>query len=259
LSLAVAFKGPEGIVLAADSRVTLSGELPTGELIPAYFDHATKLLSVRGQTFVGVITYGQGAIDQTEPRTAHSYIPEFDAHLAEQGIHERLTVKDFANELGSFFMGRWQGADMAPAAPPMSFLIAGFDENEAYGKVLEVSVPSALEPVERNHGTFGLTWGGQSEFVSRLVNGTDPRTTEVIRGQLGLDDAQARGLRDKLREELALPIPYQFLSLRDCVDLSEFLVHMTATIQTWTVGDRGVGGAVDVATITRTDGFRAIQ
>ena len=33
----------------------------------------------------------------------------------------------------------------------------------------------------------------------------------------------------------------------------------TATLQRWTTATRGVGGAIDVATITRTDGFRAIQ
>jgi hypothetical protein len=30
-------------------------------------------------------------------------------------------------------------------------------------------------------------------------------------------------------------------------------------IQNWIVGVRGVGGAIDVATITRTDGFQSVQ
>jgi hypothetical protein len=34
---------------------------------------------------------------------------------------------------------------------------------------------------------------------------------------------------------------------------------MTSVVQGWTIGIRGVGGAVDVATITRTEGFQAIQ
>ena len=55
------------------------------------------------------------------------------------------------------------------------------------------------------------------------------------------------------------PIPYQFLPLQDCVDLSIFLIRTTIKLQTWLVGVRGVGGAIDVATITRIEGFRAIQ
>jgi hypothetical protein len=35
---------------------------------------------------------------------------------------------------------------------------------------------------------------------------------------------------------------------------------MTSMVQGWTVGVvRGVGGDVDVATITRTDGFKAVK
>lgn len=31
------------------------------------------------------------------------------------------------------------------------------------------------------------------------------------------------------------------------------------TIQTWQIGIRGVGGAIDLATITRTDGYKPVQ
>ncbi len=84
MSLGIAFKGLEGIVLAADSRVTLTTQMPsplgpTGPimLIPSTYDNATKLLKVRGQEHIGAVTYGVGAIGLAEPRTAHSYIPEF--------------------------------------------------------------------------------------------------------------------------------------------------------------------------------------
>jgi hypothetical protein len=49
------------------------------------------------------------------------------------------------------------------------------------------------------------------------------------------------------------------LPLQDCVDLCIFLVRTTIELQKWLVAVRGVGGAIDVATITRTDGFKAIQ
>ena len=71
MSLGIAFKGPEGIVLAADSRVTLTAQVPgRNMLLPATFDNATKLLQIAGQQYIGVVTYGAGAIGQQEPRTA---------------------------------------------------------------------------------------------------------------------------------------------------------------------------------------------
>jgi hypothetical protein len=55
MSLGIIFKGTEGIVLAADSRVTLMATLPSLQtpagnqqiLVPATFDNASKLLRVR--------------------------------------------------------------------------------------------------------------------------------------------------------------------------------------------------------------------
>ncbi|MCX6091057.1 MAG: hypothetical protein NTX88_11940 [Candidatus Atribacteria bacterium] len=85
MSLGITFKGPEGIVLSADSRVTLTAEMQRGQekmLLPSTFDNATKLLHITGHNYVGVVTYGVGAIGQQEPRTAHSFLPEFeDANL----------------------------------------------------------------------------------------------------------------------------------------------------------------------------------
>lgn len=78
MSLGIAFKGPEGIVLAADSRVTLNMEVPQGTeklIIPATFDNATKLLRFQNHNYVGAVTYGAGAIGTKEPRTAHSFLP----------------------------------------------------------------------------------------------------------------------------------------------------------------------------------------
>ena len=74
MSLGVAFKGAEGIVLAADSRVTLDvlDNAVPNQVHQAYYDNATKLLQVNEHNYVGAVTYGIGAIGQQSPRTAHS-------------------------------------------------------------------------------------------------------------------------------------------------------------------------------------------
>jgi hypothetical protein len=260
MSLAIAFKGPEGIVLAADSRITLTTTYPNGQQVSSHFDNATKVLWLEGEEHqhIGIVTYGAGAIGLTAPRTAHSFIPEFEAQLSSG---KRLSVSEMAVEVGKFYADQWQQAKMPPGIDPMVFLVAGFDEGEAYGRVYEVVVPSAVAPVERAPGPdeFGLTFGGQAELVARLMGGVDPRAVAIAQANLSLAQPQADALAKEWVTGLALPIPYQFLPLQDCVDLSSFLVYMTTMVQSWTVGVRGVGGAVDVATITRTDGFRAVK
>jgi hypothetical protein len=264
LSLGIAFKGAEGIVLAADSRVTLtSHHADTNTTLPAYYDNATKLLKVKGQAFVGAVTYGRGALGETQPRTAHSYIPEFEQELvAEVGERTRLSVEGFATKLSGFFQRRWE-ATMPPETPPndtMVFLVGGYDEDAAYGRVFQVVIPTEPAPQEFNAGNeFGITWGGQGEIASRLIHGFDPNLDQLVRAHVHLNPAQTTNLREKALQGLAVPIPYQFLPLQDCVDLAIFLVKATATMQKWMLGIRGVGGAVDIATITRTEGFQPVQ
>lgn len=258
------FKGPEGIVLAADSRVTLFAQAPGQNLLlPATFDNATKLLKVNGQDFVGAVTYGAGAIGIESPRTAHSFLPEFEAKLHEQDAG-RLSVQNFAQRLAEFFMAQWESAMPREYAeqnqPGMYFLVGGFDEGATYGRTFEIVIPYAPEPKEwhANPGEFGLVWGGQREFTDRLIQGYDPSLLAVATKALDLIPEQQAKLRDALAQ-LSVAIPYQFLPLQDCVDLSIFLIRTTIGIQKWQVGVRGVGGAIDVATITRTEGFRPVQ
>lgn len=100
MSLGIVIKGPEGIVLAAESRVTLTAQTPTGPL-HVNFDNATKVLSFHApNTAVGAVTYGQASIGI---RTAHSFVPEFEASLPP----DRLSVSDFAQRLSDFFIAQW--------------------------------------------------------------------------------------------------------------------------------------------------------
>ena len=274
MSLGIVFKGPEGIVLAADSRVTLMTRKVQSQnqsmLLPSTFDNATKLLKINGQDFVGVVTYGLGALGEQEPRTAHSFVPEFEDELYKSEVGRcplkkkvgRLSVEDFANRLSDFFIRQWSAKmPQGHVGPDMTFLVGGYDVDAPYGRVFQVNIPSNPTPVEQNagQGVFGVIWGGQLEYTTRLMKGFDPRLPSVVQAFLHLPDDQRAALEDHLNRTLSLSIPYQFLPLQDCVDLSIFLVRTTIEIQTWLVGLRGVGGAIDIATITRTEGFTPIQ
>lgn len=263
MSLGIAFKGPEGIVLAADSRVTLTAQLQQPNqpvtLVPATYDNATKLLRVKGQDYVGAVTYGVGAIGQSEPRTAHSYIPELTQQL--QGVG-RLSVQDFAGRLSQFFLDKWNAQKMpVNQGLDMVFLVGGYDEGAAYGRVFEVHVPSNTTPVEWHGeaGDFGPVWGGQREYADRLLQGFDGNLPGLAKDFLKLDDTKRDELLQYLKSHLQAPVPWAFLPLQDCVDLAIFLIRTTIVMQHWIVGVRGVGGAIDVAVITQANGFAEIQ
>ena len=236
---------------------------PSAMLVPAYYDNARKLLGVQGQKYVGVVTFGAGAIGTTEPRTVYGFMPEFQEHLVQQAADKRLKVEEVAQEIGTFFTERWQDAGMPkPTSHPdeqMFFYVAGFDEGEAYGRVFEVRVPDAPVPMEQSKNTFGLSMGGQNGYIARLLQGFDERAAQIAATQLHLDAAQVAALVTEWKTQLSVPIPWQFLPLQDGVDLCTFIVTTTSIIQNWTVDIRGVGGEIDVAVIDRVDGLRVVN
>jgi len=258
MSLGVVIKGAEGVVLASDSRVTLMAEREGSHPLPVNFDNATKLLSFsEPHNYVGAVTYGAAVIGL---RTAHSLIPEFEVKIEDE--KKGLTVIDYSKRLSTFFLDQWKKVMPEDyAGPSMMFIIGGYDPGEAYGKVFLVDIPRNPEPIQQNPGetNFGMTWGGQLQIASRLIHGYDPVLPAILQKELGLSGDQISQLLQTLRKDLEFSIPYQVLPLQDCVDLAAFMVRTTMDAQNLAIGVRGVGGPIDVATVTRTKGLEYIQ
>lgn len=257
MSLGIVIKGPEGLVLAAESRVTLGTKMDTGETAFSTFDNATKILTfTEPHQYIGVVTWGQASIGL---RTASSFVPEI------QVPDKRLPVDNFARKLSDFFAKQWNAEYHGKqyAGPNMIFIVAGFDEGDPYGRVFQFEIPGIPNPFEQ-HATqngnvgFGLTWGGQREFVDRLMQGYDPKLLDLTRGSLGLDDQQMAKLKQDLLP-LHMQVPISFMALQDYINLALFFIRTTINGQDLTVGLRGVGGPIDVAVITRKDGLKFVQ
>ena len=257
MSLGVVVKGPDGVVLAADTRITLNAQRQgSTDRISVNFDNATKVLSFgRPHSSVGAVTYGQAVIGR---RTAHSFVPELEPYLG----NKRLTVFGYARKIGQFFKDRWAEANPSGSTPPgggMHFIVGGYNLNAPYGQVFQLNVPNSPNPEEQNDGpSFGMSWGGQLEIASRIIHGYDPNLLRIIAKEFGATEEKLEEFRNNARG-VEYTIPYDVLPLQDCIDLATFLIRTTITAQNLAVGIRGVGGSIEVATITRTDGLKWIQ
>lgn len=258
MSIGIVIKGPEGLVLAAESRLTFQ-VTPQGTRtrIPVSFDNARKVLQFDDpHNYVGVVTYGLAGIGL---RSVYSFIPEFESSLASSSISSRISIADFAQELSNFFMHQWNSVmPQRYRGPSITFVIGGFNAGEPYGRVYLIEIPRSPTPVEQHANVFGITWGGQREIVDRLIRGYDERAIQIATQILNLNQQQIQQLRQAFRP-LQMQMPVQILSLQDCVDLAILFVRTTIEAQRLTVGIRGCGGPIDVATITRSDGFRFLQ
>ena len=266
MSLGIVVKGSEGIVLAADSRGTLTAVLnqPPGTLgniqvqLPVNFDNATKLLTFgKPNNWIGAVTYGDAVMGTTasDLRTAQSFVPEFEAGLTT----DRLSVAEFSKRLSDFYLKQWQSRmPTIHAGPGMAFVVAGFDEDKPYGSVYLFTIPKEPIPTERAPNDFGVTFGGQNELTYRILGGYDPRVLDIAKKELNAPVIRMDAF-EKALSQLQLTIPYHLLPLQDCIDLAIFLIRTTTTAQNLSIGIRGVGGAIDVAVITKREGLAIIQ
>ena len=258
MSLGIVVKGSEGIVLAADSRLTLTATMQDQTQHVVNFDNVTKLLTfAKPNEWIGAVTWGDAVIgtSQNDIRTAQSFVSEFEVGLPDR----RLTVSDFAQRMSNFYMDRWR--DKMPPdhqSSGMTFCVGGFDEGSAYGSVYLFNIPNNPNPEERSANDFGITMGGQNEHAVRLLLGYDPSLVETVAHALQLQPPQIQTLQNALAK-YNLQIPYGVLPLQDCIDLAVFFIKTTVAAQNLSIGLRGVGGTIDVAVITQREGLKIIQ
>ncbi len=243
--------------MAADSRVSVEIPSEGGPNLSANFDNASKIISFSGpHSYVGAVTYGAAAIGL---RMAYSFLPEFELTLEKE---DRLSVQEYADRLSDFFMALWKAAmPESYQGQNMGFIVGGYDRQAAYGDVFVFEIPQSPRPQPKHAGdhSFGMSWRGQTQIANRLLNGCDPSTVEVVRQALDLDAQQVEKVTQAIRSQLRFPIPFPVLPLQDCVDLAIFLIRSTITAQRFAVGLQAVGGPVEVATVTRTEGLRYIK
>jgi hypothetical protein len=220
MSLVVAVKGPQGIALATDSRRVLKG----GDRYVT-FDNEEKLWQL--QSHAGAAFYGYGGLGCRLAPLREAFAAELPP--------ERLSVEEVAQRLGGF-LGRHPHRLIAT--------VAGYDE-DGTAHVFVVDAPDQLKPIEHHAGGVGITWGGQREFVDRLLVGYDARLSEALDGVDGLAG-------------LAMSIPLDRITLQGAVELASFLVELTREAQRFITGICGVGGSIDVATVAG-DGFQWVQ
>ena len=255
MSLVVVVKGTDGVVLAADSRITLNTTLPGRGPLNVNFDNATKFLTFDSphHRWVAAVTYGDSVIGN---RTVHSFVPELESTLKNQ----RKRVLEYAEHIRKFFYERWQ-TEYGPnvQANGVWFTVGGYDKNEPYGAVYEFNVPNSPDVTPQYLGNnFGMRWGGQFEMASRIILGHDPALIQILRDKAGLEESQIKEIEKNLGS-LEYNIPYNVLPLQDCIDLATFLIRATMTVQDFAGVYRGVGGMIEVASIMRDSGLVWVQ
>ncbi len=250
MSLGIAALTPEGIVLSADSRQTYTNLAKTNRVGT---DNAQKLFKLGKK--IGVVIAGRAfAVDDKQQiKSTGWFIEQF--RESNMKLNDKLSTKEITQQLIDYLKEK--------KVDSMSLIVAGYDL-DGVGRAYLVNVPGETnEDLSRNTSVGGFLRIGQDEVVTRVMNGW---SYELINLDF-IKELQAKGVN--VFAELSKAqyiVNWGTITMQDSVDFCVSMTKMTENVQRFSDGtplnpggNPGVGGPVDVATITLDNGFQWLR
>lgn len=251
MTIAVCVWVPEGIVLASESRQVYKNEIGNSRIAS---DNAQKVfqLSVKA----GGITYGGAFLSGN---SILSLVEEWKVSLETSGQNpDQMHVDDIAQNLGAFLNKEWlkQASDASRERPAdVGIIVGGYETG--VNRIFECSIPGPSIIEISTSQRLKALWKGQTDVITRLVWGFDPRIGRLSWFQPNhVEELQ----------KLNYVIRFDAMTLQDAVDFAIFLIRTTIDMQRFSDGISldpgdipGTGGPIDIAVIRPNEGFSWVQ
>ena len=219
MSLIVSLKVSDGIVMAADSRVSMQvrkeDDLRGVMGICHYSDTFHKLFVAKNG--VGISFCGEMAIEKGNL----SYLLEA---FLEEKVSADLTVKETAEALLCYMKS-------LPKIPASIFHVCGYDEDiPVFYRVLP------KKDMVEDLAERPLVWDGEGDILARILSPVVMRTP----------DGKTAPLPDH-------PLALNLFTLQDAVDFADYAIRTTIEAMRFQLRAKTVGGSVDLL-VLRPDG-----
>jgi hypothetical protein len=243
--------------MAADSAGTMS----SGQV----YAHANKITNLCEGVPVGAMSTGAGGIGTESVETLLKDLGRrFDgrdpANPEWRLDHTCYTMGEIAGRLRTFLFE--QKAALCPEPTDLQLRLCGYSAGQLLAEVWEVSMTGRDCPMPRqimDETSFGVLWDGQYEALNRLILGLGFDINAALVKQGVAPDAAGR-LQAELVRDLYATLSVPAMPIQDAIDLARFLVETTIGFVRFAVFlPKFVGGAVDIAAITKHEGFRWVQ
>ena len=266
MTVAVAVKVFDGIVLAADSASTLS--LPGGA--SHVYNSANKIFHLHRGLPIGAMTWGLGNVGAASISTLakdlrRRLMGEDPSHRDWALDTDTYTVEGVAERLIEHFYDELYAVEFAGQAPSptmtLGLLVAGYsgDARQAEAWLVQIDDPGKrpVPVLQAGQDTSGWLAYAQPEATSRLFNGMDGQMEALINNHVA-DPARSALHADaqaNLRRNVAPPA----MPFADAIALAKFMVDVTVGYAHFCLGPDTVGGPVEVAGINRHEGFKWVE
>lgn len=250
MTIAIALKINDGVVLATDSASSIIGENDNGrsEVIYTYFT-ADKLFNIKKGSPIGVMTWGHGSINEESISTLAK---DFRKELENVDYD---SVKQVVNKFIKFLKPKLINETS------LGFLIAGYSNNQSHPEMFLINIDLGViqDPIELNKDDpLSISWFGETLFLSRLLLGFDEGVFEIL-GQHGIGEEDIEMIIDDCYQNLQLPLGVPAMPIQDAIDLVKFLADISVNSSKFVPGPQVIGGPIDIAVITKHEGFKWIQ
>jgi hypothetical protein len=274
LTIAISIKINDGLVLASDSASTLLAVAPGMSPDPRVYNvynNADKLFNLQKGRPIGAITWGAGSIGHASISTIMKDLRKIftegdeDNHPGWKLDRETYTVENVALRLKQFVFDELYTStfkDPSLPKPDLGFIVVGYSSKASMADeyMIEIKGGSCSGPLSvRDRDQIGMIWGGNAEALNRLVVGVGVGLPQVLGNLFRLSPEQLNPIVETIQQNLQLPLVVPAMPLQDAIDLAEFLVDLTIKFSRFMPGAPTVGGAIEIAAISKHEGFRWIK
>ena len=298
MSLVITTSTSEGIVIGADSRQSYRNRKGMARIGS---DNAQKLFQINSRIGVAITGLAfledegilrnisfyiedfkkkeevenlsvKDVAEKLHSLLEQKYRPKERFSELEKKINEELTQKGFSeikinkqnNSLIYQFKDTNNKIQKGSASVEMFvYSVSGFNSDGSF----EVYVCNLMGEIKKKRDSnvrgmeYGADWIGQSDVVSRIILGFDPRIQNIK----SINETIQRIGKDKFNKEIQevqYIIQWGTMTLQDAIDFVDLMIKTTSAIQRFSDGIfaepggmPGVGGNVDIAVITADQGF----
>lgn len=262
MTIAISLKVNDGVVLATDSASTIFAQTMEGSRVGVVkvFQSADKVFNLYKGLPIGAITWGSGSIGVASIATL---IKDFRSQFMDDLAIEEYTIEDIVQRFTDFIytenyipaFGQWE------IKPDLGFMVVGYSADQSYAEewMLKITNGELDGPnLIRGENQIGLTWNGEPEAITRLYFGHGTGLKPALL-DMGYEEEEINRINQGLRERLTIPLVLPAMPIMDAISLAEFLVEATMNFSKFKLGAPTVGGPIDVAAITKYEGFKWVK
>jgi len=262
MSIIVSVKINDGIVMAADSATTFT--FPDGRPGQIY-EHVNKIVNLAKGLPIGVMTCGAGSVGNASIATLlkdlrQRLAGEDEAHADWKLDPKNYTIESVNSRVQQFFDEKVKEADFKLF---LLLRICGYSSGRPLPEVWQVAfldqgkplAPSCIQP----EADFGPRWDGEREALDRMILGLGIIPEAGLQA-LGMTVEQIAEARKKLQPHMYENLILPAAPIQDAIDLVRFMVETTkGFIRFSTARPKTVGGPIEIAAITKHEGFKWVQ